>query len=771
MAQVAEKKAKTKKQEEVERIIRAEDEWEPIGCTPMPEVTDLRNWDMRLMKTYKPWYAPFCDLCCFCTYGKCDLTAGKRGACGIDIAGQQGRIILLACCMGMSAHGGHARHIIDYLIEKHGEDHKIDLGDQIAIEAPNIRTVLGLKPETLGDLRTAIEYVERELIHLISALHTGQEGSSLDYESKALHASMLDHVAMEAADVAQIVGFGYPTSEADTPLVDAGCASLDTGKPTIVVVGHNPASSSNIIDYLRANDLYDKVEIGGICCTALETTRYSDRAKIIGPLSRQLYYVRTGIADVIMTDEQCIRTDIADEAKKVGTALIASSDKACYGLEDAKEKDTDEIVKEMVEEGKQFLILDHEKAGEVAVRVALALAPKRKKGLISEAEAQELAKVCRECEICERVCPNLFSIGHGIRQVAEGNFEPLREIFSQCIGCGKCEEDCPRHVPIFKIMQVAASKDTFKVRSGRGPIMDTEIRNVGAPIVLGTIPGVVAFVGCSNYPDIDDVAEMAEEFAKRKYIVVLSGCAAMVAGMKKDEDGLTLYEKYPGDFDAGGVVNVGSCVSNAHITGAVMKIAGIFATLPLRGNYEVIADYVLNRVGAVGVAWGAMSQKAASIGTGCNRLGIPVVLGPHSSKYRRLYLSKKGEDDWTVMDGRKAELVDTEEPSPEHLVYVTETKEKAMVTIAKLCIRKNDTPQGRGIKLNHYISLYKKYMGGGLPDDLHLYVRTDKDLPVVYKREAMTYLKEVGWKPKPVLSLPTLIGTYPSKVPLEAVIH
>jgi len=537
------------------------------------------------------------------------------------------------------------------------------------------------------------------------------------------------------------------------------------------VVGHNPASSSNIIDYLRKNDLYDKVEVGGICCTALETTRYSDRAKVIGPLSRQLYYVRTGIADVIMTDEQCIRTDIAEEAKKVGTALIASSDKACYGLEEASEKDTDEIVKEMVEEGKQFLILDHEKAGEVAVKVALALAPKRKKELITEAEAQELAKNCRECEMCERVCPNLFSIGTGIRQVAEGNFEPLRELFNQCIGCGKCEEECPRNVPIFKIMQVAASKESYKIRVGRGPIMDTEIRNVGAPIVLGTIPGVIAFVGCSNYPDIDDIAEMVDEFAKRKYIVLLTGCAAMVAGMKKDEDGLTVYGKYPGDFDAGGVLNIGSCVSNGHITGAAMKIANIFAGLPLRGNYEVIADYVLNRVGAVGVAWGAMSQKAASIATGCNRLGIPVLLGPHSSKYRRLFLSKKGEDDWTVMDGRKAELVDTEEPSPEHLAYVTETKEKAMVMIPKLCIRKNDTPQGRGIKLNHYISLYKKYMGGGLPEDLHLYVRSDRDLPIVYKREAMGYLKEIGWKPKPSLSLPTLIGTYPSKVPLEAVIH
>ena len=301
--------------------------------------------------------------------------------------------------------------------------------------------------------------------------------------------------------------------------------------------------------------------------------------------------------------------------------------------------------------------------------------------------------------------------------------------------------------------------------------MDTEIRKVGAPLVLGTIPGIIAIVGCSNFPEeINEVADIAEEFARRKYIVVLTGCSAMVAGMKKDKDGKTLYEKYPPDFDAGGVINIGSCVSNAHITGAAMKVANIFATLPLRGNYEVIADYILNRVGACGLAWGAMSQKAASIGTGCNRVGIPVVLGPHSSKYRRQFVSRKEEDDWTVMDGRERKLVDTEEPSPEHLAYVVESKERAIVTMAKLCIRKNDTPQGRQTKLTHYIGLHKQYLGT-LPDDLHLYIRRTSDIPIFFKKEVLPYLEKVGWKEKQVLSLPTWVGTYPSEVPLDAVVH
>jgi acetyl-CoA decarbonylase/synthase complex subunit alpha len=764
-------KKKNTRKDEVNEIIKAEDQWEPIGHTPMPELPDLRNWDMRLLKTYKPFYAPMCDLCCFCTYGKCDLTGDKRGACGIDISTQQARIVLLACCMGMSAHGGHARHVLHYLIEKHGRDYKINLGDQIFVEAPHIRTVLGLKPETLGDLEKAIEYVESQLIHLISSLHTGQEGSALDYESKALHASMLDHVAMEVADIAEIVGFGYPTSVADTPLVDLGWGAVDRTKPVVLLIGHNPVTAIPIVDYINSNGLQDKVEVAGICCTAIEVTRYSSRAKVVGPLSRQLFFIRTGIADVIVTDEQCIRTDVPIEAAKVGSAVIATSDKVCYGFEDVTKKEADEVVRDMVNQGKQTLILDPDKAAEVAVKVALELAPKRNKVLTKPEEVPELAKDHRLCNMCSQVCPNLLPVGDAIEAAKNGNLQPLVEVFSRCIGCGKCDQECPRHVPIIKMMQAAASWETWKMRAGRGPVMDTEIRKVGAPIVLGTIPGVIAIVGCSNFPEeIDEVAEIAEEFAKRKYIVVLTGCSAMAAGMKKDKEGKTIYEKYPPDFDAGGVVNIGSCVANAHITGAAMKIANIFATLPLRGNYEVIADYVLNRVGACGLAWGAYSQKAASIATGCNRLGIPVVVGPHSSKYRRLYMSRKEEDDWTVMDGREKKLVNTEEPSPEHLITVVESKERAMVTMAKLCIRKNDTPQGRQIKLTHYIGLHKQHLGT-LPDDLQLYIRKASDIPIFFKKEVVAYLEKVGWKEKPVLSLPTLIGTYPSEVPIESVVH
>jgi len=288
--------------------------------------------------------------------------------------------------------------------------------------------------------------------------------------------------------------------------------------------------------------------------------------------------------------------------------------------------------------------------------------------------------------------------------------------------------------------------DSFAIRVGRGAVTDVEIREVGRGIVFGEIPGIVALVGCANYPRGGlEVADIAEEFLKRRFIVVATGCAAMDLALRKDEDGLNLYEKYPGNFDAGGLLNIGSCVSNAHITGAAIKIANIFAKRPLRANYEEIADYIYNRVGAVGIAWGAMSQKAASIASGCWRLGIPVIVGPHGAKYRRNLLGRADkEEDWMTLDARTGEEKYVG-PAPEHLFYSAETLEEAMVMTAKLSMRPNDTTKGRAVKLSHYIDLHKTYYGA-MPDDLHLYVRVEADVPFTMKEEVLGIIKEKGWE-------------------------
>jgi len=451
------------------------------------------------------------------------------------------------------------------------------------------------------------------------------------------------------------------------------------------------------------------------------------------------------------------------EAQKIHAPLIAASEKNCLGLQNRTDSNPDDIIADLVSRKVPgVLILDPEKVGEVAVRTALKVASERKKFKVIPdlKDVIEGSKRCRQCNECQRACPNDLPIPEAVKMAASGNLEKLNEIYDDCIGCARCEHACPENLPLHSYIVKAAEKkmkgETFKVRAGRGAIQDIEIRNVGGPIVLGEIPGIIAFVGCANYPKGGrEVAEMAIEFAKRRYIVVASGCAAMSIGMYKDEDGKSPYEVFPGDFDAGCILNVGSCVSNPHIAGAAIKIASIFARRNLRANYEEIADYVLNRVGAVGVAWGAMSQKAASIASGFWRLGVPVVVGPHGSKYRRMLLGRADhKDDWYVYDARTGEKVYVG-PAPEHLFYAAETKEEAMVMIAKLCMRPNDTTKGRAIKLTHYIDLHKR-LYGTMPDDIHLFVRNLADLPITMKDEIANILKEKGWK-ETVIPDPTLL--------------
>jgi acetyl-CoA decarbonylase/synthase complex subunit alpha len=742
-----------------------DDTWEePQGPTPLPETSDLRKWDFTLLKRYKPFYLPFCDVCCLCTFGKCDLSGDKRGACGLNMAAQQSRIVLLACCIGAATHVAHARHLIEHLIEKYGRNIPLDQGGfNIDVEAPVTRLVCGIRPKTLKDLEDALDYCEEQVTQCLSATHTGQEGNNLDFESKAFHAGMADQVGMEIADLAQISVLGFPKADPEAPLCDLGFGIADVSKPTILVIGHNVPSSVGIIDYLTDKGLLGKVEVVGICCTAHDITRYSSAAKIVGPISWQLRYIRSGLADLIVVDEQCIRADTLEEAQKIKAPVVASSPKNCLGLEDETASPSKEVISSLVA-GKVpgVLILDPDKVGEVAVETVMAVAPKRNKfKVIPEIEEIVAAgQACTECNECIRACPNNQPIPEAMKAAAEGDLNPLAEILENCVGCTRCECACPNDFPLHSFMvkagEAGLKEEKFKMRVGRGAIQDVEIREVGGPLVLGEIPGVVALVGCANYPGGQKaVAEIAEEFAKRRYIVVTSGCAAMSAAMVKDEEGKSIYEKYPGGFEAGGVLNVGSCVSNPHIAGAAIKIASIFAKRNLRGNYEEIADYVLNRVGAVGLAWGAMSQKAASIASGFWRLGVPVIVGPHGSKYRRMLLGRKDVDeDWYVYDARTGDKVYVG-PAPEHLFTTAETKEEAIVMIAKLCMRPNDTTKGRSMKLTHYIDLHKRYYGV-MPDDIHLFIRNKMDMPITMKPEIQKILGEKGWTEKRIPD-PTLL--------------
>jgi len=732
-----------------------EEEWEPEGPTVKPDIEGLREWDMRLLKRYKPTYSPVTETCSFCTYGPCDLSNGKEGACGITLRAHQARLLLFTTLMGAAAHAAHGRHILHYLIDRYGRDFEIDVGPS-DLKTPNISVVVGIKPKTLGGLEKALDYVEEQLAQLLASLHTGQEGSYLDFESKALHAGMLDHVGMEVADVAQVAALNMPKADENAPLVEIGMGVIDTSKPVILVVGHNVAGVWHIMDYLDTHDLNDKIEMGGVCCTAIDMTRCDPKRKIVGSLSQQLKYIRTGIPDVVVVDEQCIRTDMVDEASKLGIPVISTNAKVLYGLPNRTDDPLEEVMDDLVSgREKGIIMLDFDKLGELVPKVAMKIAPlRREKGytaIPTDEELQQMVESCVGCGACQIQCPQGLAIPEAFARAKENDLTMFEELWDECVGCGRCEQDCPKDIRVLDVLQKAARKTIFEdksiIRAGRGQVSDPEIREEGRNLVLGVTPGVVAIIGCPNFPrGPRELYEVAEELLARSYIVVVNGCSAMEIAHYKDDEGKSLYERYPARFIKGNLLNTGSCVSNSSITAAVIKVATIFARKQARGNYEEIADYVLNRVGAVGVAWGAYSQKAQSIGLGCIRLGIPVILGPHGVKYRRAYTGNPYiDEDWQLYDARDGSI-HTGERAPEHLLLAADTKEEMLPLIAKLCIRPSDSNLGRMIKLTHYIELSEKYMGK-MPDDWHTFVRSEIDLPLATKDKLLKILEEEhGWK-------------------------
>jgi len=754
---------------------KAEDEGIELGPTPKPGISGLRDWDYKILSRYQPVYTPVCDQCCYCTFGKCDLTGNKEGACGINMAAHQARETLLRVITGTAAHSAHGRHILHHLIDKYGRNKPIDVGPSNLI-APNTQAVTGIKPETLGDLEDVMDYVEEQVNQLLATIHAGQEGAAIDFESKILHGGMLDHVGMEVSDLAQMSCLGMPKAETDTPLVEIGMGCIDASKPVLLVIGHNVSGVTYIMDYINEHGLEDKIELGGLCCTALDMTRYQvekggePRAKVIGTLAKELKMIRSGVPDVIVVDEQCVRADVLDEAQKLSIPVITTNEKIMYGLKNRSNDSAADIIEDL-SSGKEpgALILNFDTLGEVAPELTMKMAKIREekgiKALPSDEELQELSAKCVQCGACELDCPANLPIMSAMTAGAASDFTQFEYLHDLCVGCGRCDQACPKDLPVLNMIEQASRKligeEKGLVRAGRGQISDPEIREEGVNLVLGTTPGIIAMVGCSNYPGgTKDLYKVADEMLKRNYIVVMSGCSAMDLGMYKNDDGETLYEKYPAKFLAGNLINVGSCVSNSHITGTAIKVAAIFAQRNVSGNYEEIADYITNRIGAVGVAWGAYSQKAIAIGSGCNRLGIPVIVGPHGSKYRRALIGKPyDEESWKVYDARDG----SEMPipaSPEFLLTTAESIEELFPMLAKNCIRPSDNSMGRMIKLTHYMELSQKYLGH-MPEDWYKFVRTETDLPLAKREELLKILEkehgwEIDWKRKKILSGPTM---------------
>jgi acetyl-CoA decarbonylase/synthase complex subunit alpha len=182
----------------------------------------------------------------------------------------------------------------------------------------------------------------------------------------------------------------------------------------------------------------------------------------------QHFFVRAGIADVLVLDEQCVRTDLLEQAQKTGAPLILTTDKICYNLPDVTNRNPDDVVSDLMNGAPGVLISDPLKAAEVITKIALEIKPKRDhlKHLPTEEEVVEYAQTCTECGWCDRACPHSLPVREAMVAAKKGDLNKLSDLFSPCMSCGRCESECERDIPVISMIVKAAQDIAFGGDSG-----------------------------------------------------------------------------------------------------------------------------------------------------------------------------------------------------------------------------------------------------------------------------------------------------------------
>ncbi len=630
-----------------------EEEWEPMGPAPKPPYIALRPWDYFLFKRYTPTYV-------------------------VENRDEHVKALFNMTVAGTAHYIAVARQRLDYAYGKLGHDAELKLG--LDIEAPLTRLIIGVKPRVLNDLEETMSYVTKEFGDTVASIHSNGEQHYMDYESKMFHLGLLSLLAMEVAELAYMA----LTAGAQLPqTIEWGPGTVDPLKPMVLVLGDTPAAR-DIAEKLEEKKLEGTVEIATGGCYALDIWKIAlGKAKIVALQPEIEGIIDSGAPDVIVVGEHGAIPGLLEKAKKIGARVLVTTPRSCLGLPDLTSLSVEEIVNKLLNgEGIGAVITDPVKVAEIALALAVGLAPKREQK-----------------------------------------------------------------------KNVSLPKEKYVSKAPLGAFPEEVVRSVGVPVVMGTIPGVVAVVGCAFYPKgIEELGEIVENLAKRNYLILTTECTALALSKYKTSEGTSLYEAFPDN-----TIVMGSPTSVAHIAGLALKVPAIFGKIPLRGNGPVLLDYLLNRVGAVGLAWSTPNEATAAMAWGVLRAGVPVVVGPALAVAGRLFLGDPSDKERYIVYDNKTRQKVFAGPIPEHLLCLAKNPGEALILVSKHTMRLNDGNQCRSIKLSHYIDFYEK-MHGTLPPDLDLYIRCEADIPLTRKTQVLEYLRNKGWKPmEPAIIDPTVL--------------
>lgn len=726
---------------------------------PFASPADLAEWNEFLLERYQPLYTSKEPVCRDCVQGPCKLEE-TPGQCGQELDVYQARKSLGKACDGLAAQLVISRQLLNHALKIHGAETTIDLGKNItfADAAPSIALVTGLAVHKLSDLDRALAYSEQQFSELVTSLKNKQAATG-ELEGQSLHAGSMLLLAMSVAEILKLCFFGF-ISTGNMQIEDfedyppastqGGLGSVNTTKDCLVFAGDDFLPAWYVIERLKELGKQDTVEICGIGSVGCELPRFYESAKVLSgmpKINKALEVVRPAI---LVLSESCGLLNELKVSLGSGTKVITTARNQTLGLPDRTGQEISEIVNCLLTGEVGAAIFDPEKAAMVAAEL---VGQYQNNGVQSAVNIEEWQERCRACDSCQDACFEACPAGLSLRQCFAADDETaLSSLARDCDFCGRCEASCPIKVPVRQIIReretANLAQEKFRMRAGRGPVPEPEVRAQAFGLTFGNSPGMVAVLGCGGGSAENDLGYIARELASINCIVFTAGCASIeIAKSYSEKEQKFIFEQYGASALARNIVNCGGCAAQVHIIDSFSKVVRLGGAVSHYANFIEAADYAYNRVCYAAVLWGMQPDRMYTLANAYAHRGVPVIVGPYPAFDYPRFLPGNAHDrsKWQVfqgMTGARREM----EPAPHHLIIPVETKEEAVAMTIKLMARPSDRRDSRFSTMEGYLGLFQRYFGE-LPEDWQLFVRSEQELPLRLRIKLLNMLKDkFGWE-------------------------
>ena len=246
-----------------------------------------------------------------------------------------------------------------------------------------------------------------------------------------------------------------------------------------------------------------------------------------------MQFIKSGIANVIVLDSQCIRTDILHHASKMGIPVVATNPECSLGLPDRTGDETEKIVDDLLSQREAgVLIFDKKKIAEVSAKLSLrhVVITSVTRDDLPDKGARQFARTIDEVRrlnkgiTVEVLTPDFSGSVESIRRVAEKkpeiynhNIETVPRLYKKV----RPQADYKRSLELLKLVKefypAIITKSGMMVGLGeeKGEVIGVmkELRNVGCDVL--TI-GQYLMPTKNNLPVIEYVEPEVFEFYKQE---------------------------------------------------------------------------------------------------------------------------------------------------------------------------------------------------------------------------------------------------------------